>query len=137
MGVSPRAGVESSRWLSTMAWAMSKSFLPVCCEWSRSNSKATLSLAPCRSIRMPLARSITARRPNAHEIVVLGEPAQGDVDRSLKVRSVPVGDVAEHAALRRFADEVGIVATQESDHGARRFAHDLGDVLERVVGAFA
>jgi hypothetical protein len=38
------------------------------------------------------------------ELLILGEPLQGDVDRALKLGSISVHDVGEHAALCRFAD---------------------------------
>ena len=45
--------------------AMSISFRPVRRDWSRSISNASRSSILCRSMRMPLARSVWARRPKA------------------------------------------------------------------------
>src|SRR5579859_1974666 len=54
-----------SRSLSTTAAATSLSLRPLCWEWSRSISKARLAAIEWRAIRIPLACSIIARRPNA------------------------------------------------------------------------
>src|SRR5579862_974430 len=59
------AGGRSRRWLSTTAPATSLSLRPLCWEWSRSISKARSALVEWRAISMPLACSISARRPNA------------------------------------------------------------------------
>jgi len=69
------------------------------------------------------------------EIAVVGEPAQGDVDRALPV--VVVLDVRKDAALRRFAEEGRVGGVHQHDHRARRSPHDRLDQAERVLGAFA
>src|SRR5215216_398015 len=46
-----------------------------------------------------------AAAERAFEVVVFGEPAQGDVDRALPVVNVNVGDVGEDAPLGRLLDE--------------------------------
>ena len=48
---------------------------------------------------------------------------------------VAVDDVGEDAALGRLADVRGVVGVEERDHRAGRLADDLGDQLERVLGA--
>ena len=60
---------------------------------------------------------------------------QGDVDRALKLLSVPVHDVGEDAALGRFVHILGILRGQQRDHGAGRLTDDLRDQIERVLGA--
>jgi hypothetical protein len=55
----------SRRWPSTTAAARSMSLRLATRECSRSSSNAESSSIEWRSIRMPLARSISARRPNA------------------------------------------------------------------------
>ena len=71
----------------------------------------------------------------ALEVVVLGEAAQDDVDRALPVASVGVGDVGEHAPLRRLPDEARIGRVEQDDHRARGFPHDFLDQAEGVMGA--
>jgi hypothetical protein len=87
---------------------------------------------------MPLARSVSPRRPNAPlRFVAFGEAAQHDVDRALPVLDVGVADVREDAAFGRLLDEGGIRCVEQDDDRAGGFAHDLVDQLERVVRALA
>ena len=115
---------------------MSNSFLPLCWEWVRSISKATVSFEPWRSIRMPLARSITARRPNAPSRLWYSAKRRRAIsDRALQMLPVTVCDVAEHTTLRRFAYKVGVTVSEKGDHRAGSLMHDLRDVLQRVLRA--
>src|SRR5581483_798545 len=58
-------GGRRRRWLCTTASARSASFLPVCCDWSRSILNASSSSIELRAIKIPFACSILARRPKA------------------------------------------------------------------------
>ena len=83
-----------------------------------------------------MARSISgATAERALQVVVLGEAAQDDVDRALPVLDVGVGDVGEHAPLRRLLDEGRIGRVEQDDHRARGLADDLLDQPEGVIGA--
>ena len=70
----------------------------------------------------------------ALEVVVLGEALQRDVDRALQLLGSAVDDVGEDAALGRLADVRGVVGVEERDHRAGRFADDLADQIERMLG---
>ena len=60
----------------------------------------------------------------ALELVVLGEPAQDDVDRALPVVDVGIGDVREDTPLGRLLDELRIARVDERDDRAGGLADD-------------
>ncbi len=78
-----------------------------------------------------------AAAEGAFEVVVLGEASQHDVDRTLPVLGVGIGDVGENAAFGCLPDEVRIGRVDEGDDRARGLVHDLLDQVESVLGAFA
>ena len=46
-----------------------------------------------------------------------------------------LGDVGEDPALRGLVDVRGVVGVEDRDHRARGFTNDLGDQIERMLGA--
>src|SRR4029078_11774497 len=129
-----------------MLSATSMSFLPLFCEYVRSIANACCSVMECRSMRMPLARSMMARRRKApsgvcdksaacaaaFECVVLGEALEGDLDRALELVGVAVDDVGEDPAAGGLPDVVGVSYLEECDHRAGGLVDDLADQVERV-----
>jgi hypothetical protein len=103
--------------ISTIAFATSISLRPVCRELSRSSSNACCSSITWRSIRIPLARSITAPAEGALEAVKLGEAPKDEVQRTLKVLRVPVGDVGEDPTFGRLVDEPRALASSTAITG--------------------
>ena len=77
--------------------------------------------------RSPAERSL--------KFVIFGEATQDDVDRALPVLNIVIGHVGKHSPFGGFPEEAWIRGVQERDHGARRFADDLVDQLQRVLGA--
>src|SRR3954447_8542158 len=73
----------------------------------------------------------------ALEVVVLGEPAEHDVDRALPIVDLRVGDVGEDSALRRLLDEGAIGRVDQEDHRARSLVHDLIDQGEGMLRALS
>lgn len=59
-----------------------------------------------------------AARESTLEVVVLGEPAQDDVERRLELGDVVVGDVGEDPTLGGFVDELGVAVVEQRDDGA-------------------
>ncbi len=79
-------------------------------------------------MRMPLARSVTARRPNAPcRFWNSVKPAKGDIERALELLGVAVHDVGEHTAFGCLVDEGGVAVLEDRDHRARRLANDPAD----------
>ena len=94
------------------------------------------ALIEWRAIRMPFACSISARRPNAPcRLWYSAEALERDVDRALQLVRCAVDDVGEDTALRGLVDVRRVVGVEDRDHGAGRLADDLGDQLQRVLGA--
>ena len=58
----------------------------------------------------PLGERAAAKR--ALQAVELGEAAQDDVDRALKLLRIAVGDVGEDPALGRLVDELGVLVSR-------------------------
>ena len=62
---------------------------------------------------------------------------EGDVDSALQFLGAGIDDVGEDAALGGLADIGGIPRREQRDHGTGCFVDDLGDQVERVLGAQA
>ena len=99
---------------------------------------ACFSSIACRSMRIPLARSVIARRANA-------PPGRGTrrirttrrrASSATRPPHVP-SCVREDPAPGGFADEGLVLDVQDRDDRARRLRDDPADQLERVRGAFA
>ncbi len=102
------------------------------------DSKAVDSSIEWRSMRMPFARSVTARRPKAPSRSWYSVKRRNTMSiGALPVLRIGVVDVGEDAALGCLPDEVGIGRVDEGDHGAGGLVHDLLDQLERMLGALA
>ena len=67
------------------------------------------------------------------QVVVLGEPLQGDVDRALQLLGGRVDEIGEDAAFRRLPDICRILGGEQRDHGAAGLLDDLLDQLERML----
>ena len=110
---------------------MSTSLRPLCCECSRSISNARSALVDWRAIKIPFACSMTARRLNALQVVVLAEALQGDVDRDRQLVGIIVEDVREDPALRGFVHVRRIFADKSAITG-QEASHDLADQVQGV-----
>ena len=107
-------------------------------DWARRSSKARCSSTPWRSIRMPFARSVTARRPNApSRFRNSAKRCEDDVERALELVRLAVREVGEDTALGRLSDEARILDLEHRDHRARRLLDDPRDQPERILGALA
>src|SRR5579862_3894071 len=69
-------------------------------------------------MRMPLACSITARRPKLPAACGSREAIECDVDRALQLFGGGVDDLGEDAALGRLAHEGGVACGEQCDHWA-------------------
>jgi hypothetical protein len=79
------------------------------------------------------ALDLCAAPERAFEVLVFGEAAEHDVDRTLPVLDPVVVDVREHASFGGFPDEPSIGSVKQHDHGAGSLAHDLVDQTQRML----
>ncbi len=109
---------------------------------SRSISNASRSSSPWRSITMPFARSIIARRSSADSScatfsckpLLLAVAPHRDLDRALDVRRLPRVDVAGDPHVRRARDRPRALSLAHGhQHRAARELHRLGDQRQSVL----
>ena len=108
---------------------------------SRTRWKAARSSTLWRSMRIPLARSMSARRSSAFsrrvdlrlQLVVLAPAAHGDLDGALdRVRGL-LARVGEDPAVGGGGHELGILAVEQRDDRPGGEGVDLLDQVERVL----
>ena len=89
-----------------------------------------------RSIRMPLARSVSARRPNAPSRSWYSAKRRSTMSIELCQSSTSASLMwAKTPRLDASLTKLGIARVEQDDHRAGGLAHDLVDQLERVLGA--
>ena len=136
---------------------MARAFSSAFCSASRESSRRSSSSASCATARdcttpswssstwrccvslRPFSRSVSAFRRSNAPCRCWNSPKRRNVmSIALCSSSGPaVDDVRENAARRRLVDPDSVIGVEERDHRAERLGHDLGDLVQRVLGALA